>query len=75
VDFQVNRARDLFASGLFVTQSIPRTSAICVRTMAGIYQKLLDEIEANPGLPLQRRASLSPLHKLGVAAHAWLVPR
>lgn len=72
VQFEVARARTLFDSGLRVSNHIPRASAACVRTMAGIYQGLLREIERDPTLPLTRRVSLSAPAKLGVLAKSWL---
>jgi 15-cis-phytoene synthase len=69
---EIERARGLFASGLRVTQVIPRRPAACVLTMAGIYQSIVDQIAANPSLPLTRRASLSSREKLAVMARSWL---
>jgi squalene synthase HpnD/squalene synthase HpnC len=70
VDFQVRRARGLFASGLRVERHIPRRAGICVRTMAGLYQEILGEIERRPELPLQRRLSLTPARKAAVLVRA-----
>jgi phytoene synthase len=75
VRFQAARAHELFASGLRVAALIPPASAACVLTMAGIYQGILQQIERAPHLPLQRRVSLSPAAKLGVAVQAWLRTR
>jgi phytoene synthase len=72
VAFQAQRARDLFASGLGVVRWIPRRPAVCVRTMAGIYQRILARIERNPDRPLTRRVSLSKTEKLHVMLDAWL---
>ena len=69
---QVARARQLHASGIRVTESIPTQPAVCVRTMAGIYLGILDRIEATPELPLHGRARLSKAAKLGVMARSWL---
>lgn len=70
--YEIERARQLFASGLRVTQVIPRRPAACVFTMAGIYQAIVDQIAADPSLPLARRASLSGREKLAVMARSWL---
>ena len=70
--YEIERARRLFASGLRVTQVIPRRPAACVLTMAGIYQAIVDQIAMNPSLPLTRRASLSGRGKLAVMARSWL---
>ena len=69
---QIARARELHASGIRVTESIPKQPAVCVRTMAGIYLGILDRIEAAPELPLRGRARLSTAAKLGVMARSWL---
>ncbi|MHB8719599.1 MAG: phytoene/squalene synthase family protein [Candidatus Dormibacteria bacterium] len=66
VSFQAGRARELFARGLEVDRHIPRRAGVCVRTMAGLYQRILSEIERHPQLPLQRRLSLPPSRKLAV---------
>ena len=70
--FEAQRARGLFASGLRVVTFIPRRPAICVRTMAGIYQRILNRISQDPELPFRRRASLSKAEKLYVAVESWL---
>jgi phytoene synthase len=72
VAMQIARARQLHASGIRVTESIPKQPAVCVRTMAGIYLGILDRIEAAPELPLRGRARLSKVAKLGVMARSWL---
>jgi len=72
VAFQAGRAREHYASGLRVTAHIPTSSAVCVRTMAGIYLRILERIEADPQLPLRSRASLSPAVKLSVMARSWI---
>lgn len=71
VALQTERARGLFDSGLRVAELVPRSSAACVRTMAGIYQQLLERIEKDPLLPLGARISLSTPRKLMVALRAW----
>jgi phytoene synthase len=75
VDFQARRARGLFASGLRVERHIPQRAGICVRTMAGLYQRILVEIEQQPDLPLQRRLSLPPASKAAVLLRASLPHR
>jgi phytoene synthase len=72
VAFEAARARRFHRAGLRVTEMIPMQPAVCVRTMAGIYARLLDRIEADPRLPLRTRASLSTTSKLAVMARAWL---
>ncbi len=68
---QARRAREHHARGLRVTEHIPAQSAVCVRTMAGIYLRILERIEADPHLPLRSRASLSRAAKLGVMVRSW----
>jgi squalene synthase HpnD/squalene synthase HpnC len=72
VDFQAQRARRLFRSGLRVERHIPQRAGICVRTMAGLYQRILAEIEEHPDIPLQRRLSLAPSSKAAVLLRATL---
>lgn len=72
VHFEAERARALFRSGLRVTRLIPRSSAACVLTMAGIYQGILERIDRDPCLPLRQRVSLSSRAKLGVMVRSWL---
>ena len=72
LDHQVRRARELYHEGLRTCELIPSSSAACVRTMAGIYRRILDEIERDPRRPLRERVSLSAPEKVGVAVRAWL---
>jgi 15-cis-phytoene synthase len=69
---QVGRARDLYVGGLRTCEFVPGSSAACVRTMAGIYRRILDEIERDPRRPLRERVSLSGSEKVRVALGAWL---
>jgi phytoene synthase len=72
VRFEAARARALFAAGLEVCDLIPPSSAVCVRIMAGLYRRILDEIEEEPERPLRERVSLSNRTKLRVALGSWL---
>ncbi len=74
VAFETRRARSLFARGYEVLRYIPRRPAACVQTMAGIYERILEKIEADPQLPLHRRAALSKREKLRVVLGSWLRP-
>ncbi|MGH7326943.1 MAG: phytoene/squalene synthase family protein, partial [Polyangiaceae bacterium] len=74
VAFEAARARDLFASGYGVLRLIPRRAAVCVHTMAGIYERILEKIERDPDFPLRGRTSLSPSEKLRVMVGSWLRP-
>ncbi|MGB6986775.1 MAG: squalene/phytoene synthase family protein [Candidatus Aquilonibacter sp.] len=72
IDFESLRARDYFAQGYKVLDYIERRPAACVRTMAGIYERILEKIERDPTLPLHRRAGLSSTEKIGAMVRAWL---
>jgi phytoene synthase len=69
---QTERARKLFVSGYEVTRYIPRRPGACVRTMAGIYEGILNKIARDPFLPLHQRAALAPTEKLRVMVKSWL---
>ncbi|HZU14667.1 MAG TPA: presqualene diphosphate synthase HpnD [Chloroflexota bacterium] len=72
VQFELERAAAHFTSGLRVTDLIPRRAAVCVLTMAGLYQTIALEIRRDPFLPLDRRVSLSRHQKLSVLLRSWL---
>jgi 15-cis-phytoene synthase len=60
------RARGLLAEGLGLTALLDARSALCVRTLTGVYAGLLDEIERRHYDVFSARPSLSPLGKLRV---------
>jgi 15-cis-phytoene synthase len=72
VNYQIRRARLLYADGLEVCRTIPLSSSMCVRTMAGIYQRILEQIAFNPRRAFNQRVSLSTSTKLRVAMRSWL---
>ncbi len=72
VRFEAGRARELFDSGLRVIAYIPFQPGVCVRTLAGIYTRILGIIEDDPWLPLERRVSLSSGAKARVLLRSWL---
>ncbi|HEY5341946.1 MAG TPA: squalene/phytoene synthase family protein [Candidatus Aquilonibacter sp.] len=72
IAFEVARARECFASGYQVLDYIDRRPAMCVRTMAGIYEQILEKIARDPALPLRKRTSLSQAEKIGTMVRAWL---
>ncbi|MEO6990302.1 MAG: presqualene diphosphate synthase HpnD [Candidatus Baltobacteraceae bacterium] len=74
VAFEAARARELFADGYGVLRHIPRRAAVCVHTMAGIYERILEKIERDPDFTLRGRTSLSPSEKLLVMVGSWLRP-
>jgi 15-cis-phytoene synthase len=70
VEFEVERARDWYATGLRLLPMLDRRSAACTGAMAGIYRRLLDRIAAEPAAVLRGRVSLSAGEKAMVAAKA-----
>jgi phytoene synthase len=72
IAFEAQRAREYFARGYEVLRYIDRRPAACVRTMAGIYERILEKIERDPTLPLHDRAGLSSTEKIGAMVRAWL---
>jgi phytoene synthase len=63
---QGSRARALMTEGLGLLALLDGRSALCVRTLVGIYAGLLDEIERRRYDVFSSRPSLSPLDKLRV---------
>jgi 15-cis-phytoene synthase len=70
IEFEAERARDWYATGMALLPMLDRRSAACTGAMAGIYRRLLDRIAAQPGAVLQGRMSLSAGQKAVVAARA-----
>ncbi|ARQ72097.1 presqualene diphosphate synthase HpnD [Streptomyces marincola] len=68
IRFEVRRARELFVQGSRLLPLLDRRSGACVTTMAGIYHRLLDRIEAEPRAVLRGRVTLPAGHKALVAA-------
>ncbi|MFE5791481.1 presqualene diphosphate synthase HpnD [Streptomyces sp. NPDC056503] len=67
VHFEVARARALFVEGYRLLPMLDRRSGACVAAMAGIYRRLLDRIERDPGAVLRGRVSLPGPEKAYVA--------
>jgi phytoene synthase len=63
---QGSRARALLSEGMALCTLLDPRSAVCVRTLTGIYVALLDEIERRRYDVFTTRPSLSPLGKLRV---------
>lgn len=74
VAFEALRARSLFSSGYGVLRLIPRRAAVCVHTMGGIYERILEKIERDPDFSLRGRTSLTQPEKLLVMVGSWLHP-
>ncbi|MGC2243775.1 MAG: squalene/phytoene synthase family protein [Candidatus Aquilonibacter sp.] len=72
VAFEAERAREYFARGYEVLRYLDLRPAACVRTMAGIYERILEKVERDPTLPLHERAGLSSTEKIGAMVRAWL---
>ncbi len=70
VEFEANRAREWYGSGLRLLVTIDRRSAACTGAMAGIYRRLLERIARNPHAVLEGRMSLPGSEKALVAAQA-----
>jgi phytoene synthase len=70
--FEADRARAAFQRGLGLVPMLDRRAAACVLAMAGIYQRLLDRIAADPQRVLSGRVSLPAREKLWVAARSML---
>ncbi|MYS24606.1 farnesyl-diphosphate farnesyltransferase [Streptomyces sp. DvalAA-14] len=67
VEFEVRRARALFATGYRLLPMLDRRSGACVAAMAGIYRRLLERIAADPEAVLRGRVSLPGREKAYVA--------
>ena len=70
VEFEAERARDWYATGMQLLPMLDRRSAACTGAMAGIYRRLLDRIAAQPAAVLHGRMSLSAGEKAVVAVKA-----
>jgi 15-cis-phytoene synthase len=70
VDFEAERARDWYATGLRLLPMLDHRSAACTGAMAGIYRQLLARIAAQPAAVLRGRMSLSAGEKAAVAVKA-----
>lgn len=70
--FQCLRSRDWFHRGMGLVPLLDRRSAACVLAMAGIYWRLLHQIEERPDRALAQRAQLRRREKAWVAVRALL---
>jgi 15-cis-phytoene synthase len=70
IEFEADRARDWYATGMRLLPMLDRRSAACTGAMAGIYRRLLDRIAAQPAAVLRGRMSLSGGEKALVAVKA-----
>jgi phytoene synthase len=67
VRFEAERAQQWFDRGNQLAPMLDRRSAACVRAMAGIYERLLARIDADPQRALSERVALAPWEKAWVA--------
>ena len=70
--FQIARARSYYSQAM---DKLPRADRATQRAgliMAAIYQRLLDEIEADGCRVLSTRVALTPLRKLWIAWRTWI---
>jgi len=70
IEFEAERARDWYATGMCLLPMLDRRSAACTGAMAGIYRRLLDRIAAQPDAVLRGRMSLPAGEKAMVAVRA-----
>jgi 15-cis-phytoene synthase len=70
VRFEAARARTWFDRGLRLLPLLDSRSASCVLAMTGIYRRILERIERQPGEVLRRRVSLPAWEKAWVAARS-----
>jgi squalene synthase HpnD len=70
VEFEAERARTWYATGLQLLPLLDRRSAASAGAMAGIYRRLLERIAASPADVLKGRLSLSTGEKITVAVRS-----
>jgi phytoene synthase len=69
--FQTERARQTYDEAMALLPAADRKAQRPGLIMAAIYRTLLDEIQADGFLVLDRRTSLTPLRKLWLAWRTW----
>jgi 15-cis-phytoene synthase len=72
VRFEAERAREWFDRGVTLAGLLDRRSAACVLAMAGIYERLLERIAADPEQAIAHRVTLPAWEKAWVAAGSML---
>ena len=76
--FEVGRAQEFYDKARRALESLPRTErrALTVaEIMRGVYSRILHRIEESGYRVLGERVTLSPRHRLAVAAGVWLQSR
>jgi len=72
MSFEIARARSFYRQDLEQLPDVDRRSQRTGLIMAAIYQRLLDEIEADGCRVLTARVSLTPLRKFWIAWRTWI---
>ena len=75
MQFQLERARAMYAQAFLQLPSIDRRPQRAGLIMAAIYQATLNEIERDSCKVLHQRVALTPLRKLWIAGRTWLANR
>jgi phytoene synthase len=70
IRFEAARDREWFDRGLRLVDLLDARSGSCVLAMAGIYRRILERIEEDPGAVLRRRISLPAWEKAWVATRS-----
>jgi 15-cis-phytoene synthase len=70
MEFEIERARGWYETGLKLLPLLDWRSRACTGAMSGIYRRLLDRIAADPTAVLRGRVSLPSSQKAGVALRA-----
>jgi 15-cis-phytoene synthase len=70
MEFQIERAREWYATGFKLLPLLDYRSRACTGAMAGIYRTLLEQIAQRPGAVLRGRVSLPGSQKAMVAVKA-----
>lgn len=70
IQFEADRARQWYATGMQLLPMLDRRSAACTGAMAGIYRRLLEHIAASPQAALASRMSLPGREKAMIAVTA-----
>lgn len=73
--FQVERARQFFASGRRLIPLVSADSRACPSALAEVYGAILDRIESSEYDVFSRRIGLSPVEKLLLVARLWATSR
>ena len=65
--YEIARARQYYLSGRRLLPLLPKRARACVSVMAGIYRRILDDIERRPEEVFRQRISLGAGRKLALA--------